>query len=248
MKLTSLALPWQGGLIAQTALALPPVSETFPAQHPAVVREMVSVSHGNLQRVKELVEAHPSLVKASWDWGFGDHETALGAASHVGSRPVAEYLIEHGAPPTIFSATMLGQLDVVKALIAANPGVEHLAGPHSIPLLAHAKFGGAGAAPVYEYLKSFGLPEQAASAPMSDDEAAALAGTYVFGVGPADKIEVTAAKGRLTFTRPGTFGRGLMHLGDRVFHPSGAPAVRIKFSEGTVTVWDPDLVLTAKRG
>jgi hypothetical protein len=28
------------------------------------------------------------LARAAWDWGFGDWETALGAASHMGSRPI----------------------------------------------------------------------------------------------------------------------------------------------------------------
>ena len=37
-------------------------------------------------RVKELVGRQPALAKATWDWGFGDWETSLGAASHVGHR------------------------------------------------------------------------------------------------------------------------------------------------------------------
>src|SRR5262249_19927954 len=80
-----------------------PVDESFPSRHPALVKEMVAVSHGNINRVRELVQQHPELAKAAWDWGYGDWETALGAASHVGNRPIAELLLEHGAPPTIFS-------------------------------------------------------------------------------------------------------------------------------------------------
>src|ERR1051325_6317119 len=114
----------------------------FPAHPPELVREMVIVSHFNLKRVKEIVEAHPALARAAQDWGFGDWETALGAASHMGNRPIAEYLIANGARPTLFSATMLGQLDVVKAFIAAQPGGQRIRGPHSISLLAHAKYGG----------------------------------------------------------------------------------------------------------
>src|SRR5262245_6396028 len=92
------------------------IPESFPTHAPDLVREIVSVSHGNVKRVKELVEARPSLAKAAIDWGYGDWETALGAASHVGNREIAEFLISNGAPPTLFSATMLGQLDVVKAM------------------------------------------------------------------------------------------------------------------------------------
>src|SRR5215475_6578448 len=89
-----------------------PVADTFPSQPRELVREMVTVSHFDLKRVKELVEARPSLARAAWDWGFGDWESALGAASHVGNRAIAGYLIEKGARPSLFSAAMLGQLDV----------------------------------------------------------------------------------------------------------------------------------------
>src|SRR5207244_7741332 len=112
-----------------------PADESFPSQHPSLAKEIVGVSHGNLARVRELVQQHPSLAKASWDWGYGDWETALGAASHVGQRAIAEFLLEQGAPPTLFSATMLGQLDVVKAFIAATPGLQKIRGPHSLSLM-----------------------------------------------------------------------------------------------------------------
>ncbi len=102
---------------------------------------MVAVSHGNVARVKELLAASPALAKAAWDWGYGDWESALGAASHVGNREIAALLLTNGAHPTIFSAAMLGQLDVVKAFIAASPGVQKTYGPHGISLLAHAKNG-----------------------------------------------------------------------------------------------------------
>jgi hypothetical protein len=70
-----------------------PVGDIFPTQPPELVREMVTVAHFDLNRVQELVVARPSLARAAWDWGFGDWETALGAASHMGNRPIAEYLI-----------------------------------------------------------------------------------------------------------------------------------------------------------
>ncbi len=169
------------------------ITDGFPSQPPELVREMVLVAHFNLVRVRELVEARPSLAKASWDWGFGDWESALGAASHVGNKPIAEYLISKGARPSLFSATMLGHLEVVKAFITAQPGVQRIRGPHSISLLAHAR----------------------------------------------------------AWTRKGTTGRGLVHLGDHTFHPIGAAAVRIRFAEDpggmVMTIHDPDLVLTARK-
>jgi len=58
----------------------------------------VVVAHFNLARVKELVGRHATLAKAAWDWGFGDWETALGAASHVGNRDIAELLLRLRRP------------------------------------------------------------------------------------------------------------------------------------------------------
>lgn len=226
---------------------LPAVPDTFPTQPPALAREMVTVAHGNFQRVRELVEDRPSLAKATWDWGFGDWESALGAASHTGNRDIAEYLMAHGARPTLFSAAMMGQLDVVKAFLAAQPGSQRIAGPHSISLLAHAQAGGARAEAVLRYLESLGDAGAAPTVPLSDEEIAALAGTYVFGPGPADQIAVTGNRGQLLFARQGTPGRPLLHTGGQVFYPAGANSVRIRFANSALTVHDPRLVLTAKR-
>ena len=236
--------------VAKSAAAVVAPTDLYPAQAPDLVREMVTVSHFNLARVKELVSAHPSLAKAAWDWGFGDWESALGAASHMGNRPIAEFLLSNGAHPSIFSATMLGQVDVVKAFIAAHPGVQRTAGPHSISLLAHARAGGANARPVFEFLQTVGDADAAAEAPLPDEVRSAILGTYIFGSGPSQQVDVTFEKGRLIWTRKGTVGRFLFHLGDQVFYPGGAPAVRIQFTEKagvrTMTVSDPYVVLVAK--
>ena len=88
-------------------------------------------------------------------------------------------------------------------------------------------------------------------APLSDTAQASLLGTYPFGPGENDRIEVAVDHGMLTWTRKGTMGRPLHHLGDRTFYPAGASAVRIRFNEenGTMvmTVSDPQPVLTAQR-
>ena len=110
----------------------------FPAHEPELVQEVVLVAHAQTARLKELVGRRPALAKVSFDWGFGDWETPIDAASHIGNREAAEFLIANGARATIFSAAMLGQLDAVKALIAAAPGIQKTKGPHSITLLRHA--------------------------------------------------------------------------------------------------------------
>jgi len=226
--------------------------ESFPSQHPHLAREIVGVAHRDLARVKELVTAHPSLAKASWDWGFGDWETALGSASHVGNRPIAEFLIDQGAPPTIFSAAMLGQLDVVKAYAAAMPNIHLLRGPHGIPLAAHARAGGAQAEGVLQFLTSLGDAAPAVPVvPLSDAERSALDGRYVFGSGPRDAFTVRSQGNLWGIQRDGGELRGLTHIGNLQFHPVGAPAARVKFERAasaiTLTVLDPDVVVMAKR-
>ena len=214
---------------------------------------MVGASHGNVARVKEIVGRSPAMARAAIDWGYGDWEDALGAASHVGSREIAEFLIAHGARPSIFSAAMLGQLDAVKAFISAMPGVEAIHGPHSITLLRHAMAGGAAAQPVVEYLKTLPAADRKPDAtPISADELGTLAGTYTFGPGPSDQLLVAVtAQGVLTIARPGAFPRNLTHLGDRVFYPAGATSARIKFTDAngalSVSVFDPDLIVAAAK-
>lgn len=234
-----------------------PVSDTFPSHPAELVREMVTVSHFDVKRVQELVERRPALARAAWDWGFGDWESALGAASHMGNRAIAEYLIGKGARPSLFSAAMLGQLDVVKAFIAAQPGMQRIRGPHSISLLAHAKAGGAGAQDVYDFLHSLGDADSDPEAPLSDGDRARLLGTYTFGISASQSIEVTVERNRflqtdqLTWTRKGSTGRPLYHLGGSVFFPAGAPDVRIRFAykdnNVTMSITDADLLLTAQR-
>lgn len=125
-----------------------------PALEAALVEEFVGNAHGNLQRVQELLAQEPALVNATWDWGGGDFETALGAASHMGRRDIALFLLDRGARLDIFAAAMLGRLEIVKAALEAFPEALHTAGPHGIPLLTHAEMGGTEAKTVLEYLQS----------------------------------------------------------------------------------------------
>lgn len=118
------------------------------------VGEFVSKAHGDFERVREMLAEEPALVNACWDWGGGDWETGLGAAAHMGRRDIAEFLLAHGARLDVFAAAMLGQLDVVKAIIAAQPEAKHTPGPHGIPLIVHAKAGGEAALDVLAFLEA----------------------------------------------------------------------------------------------
>ena len=201
---------------------------TFPHQDPALVRETVAVSHGNLPRLQELVDAFPELAKAAWDWGFGDWETALGAASHMGHRPIAEFLLTHGARLDLFAAAMLGDLAVVRGLIVAHPGIQGTPGPHGLTLLAHARAGRDPAREVVAYLESVGGADPVA-ATVPADRAARLAGEYVFGPGPQDRFTITWRDERLEFHPENGTARRLLRVADDQVHPSGAPSIVLRF-------------------
>ncbi|MFN8435511.1 MAG: hypothetical protein U0V18_15910 [Anaerolineales bacterium] len=126
--------------------------ETKPALDSKLVEEFVGNAHGNFARVKELLEQEAALVNATWDWGGGDFETALGAAAHMGNKQIANYLLEHGARLDVFAAAMLDKVDVVKAALEAYPEAVNTPGPHGIPLYVHAEAGDAKS--VLEYLDS----------------------------------------------------------------------------------------------
>ena len=133
---------------------VPPVS-TAPDRGPQIeaarIREFVIAGHGKLDVVKEMLTAQPALVNATWDWGGGDFETALGGASHMGQVQIAELLLASGARMDLFAAAMLGKLDIIKAAVAAFPEIVHVPGPHKIPLIAHAEKSGATA--VVDFLR-----------------------------------------------------------------------------------------------
>lgn len=109
---------------------------------PKLVVAFVGAGHNNLPRVKELVAQEPNLVLASWDWGGGDWETALGGAAHTGHREIAQFLLSSGARIDSFCAAMLGEREVLLALLKAEPSIATTKGPHGYTLLYHAAIGG----------------------------------------------------------------------------------------------------------
>jgi hypothetical protein len=133
----------KAGAVAGAALAARPLfAQTLPDRGPRLdmemVKEFVIAAHGDLEKTTKMLEAQPALVNATWDWGGGDWETGLGGASHMGNRPIAEYLLSKGARMDVFCATMLGKIEIVKAFLADDPKVVDLPGPHRIPLIRHA--------------------------------------------------------------------------------------------------------------
>ncbi len=236
-------------------------ADAFPQQHPGLVKDAVGASHGNFARIRELVERQPAMARASIDWGFGDWETCIDAAAHVGNKPIADFLLTNGARPTIFSAAMMGQLDAVKAFIAARPGIQKTLGPHGITLMAHAKAGGPDAAAVVQYLAALGDADApTATQPLELADRDALVGKYVYGPGPRDYFTVDLQPDffdktqlRPGIDRPNSPARRILgHLGNLVFFPTGVPTAKIAFAKEAgkvtqLTLADPNVMLTAKR-
>jgi uncharacterized protein len=104
--------------------------------------------------VREMLEEMPEILNVKYQWGDNDWESAIQAAAHVGSVPVAEYLLSRGAPLVICTAAMLGRKAEIESILAADASLIKQDGAHGIPLLAHAAFNGD--AELFAYLISRG--------------------------------------------------------------------------------------------
>jgi hypothetical protein len=232
-------------------VAPPAPHDAFPFHERGTVREIVVAAHSNVVRVRELLSNRPALANAGWDWGFGDWETPLAAAAHMGNKEIAGILLAAGARPTLFSAAMLGQLSVVRSYVEASPGIQRVRGAHGITLLQHARAGGA--AEVLAYLASIeGANEPYRNEPLDATARASCIGEYAFGPAPDQRLVVTGSNGGgLNLKRAGDSDRALLHQGRLVFHPPGAEAVRIQFAPGSpsssVTITDGPVVVVARR-
>jgi ankyrin repeat protein len=130
--------------------------------------EIVLVAHSDLERVKQLLDEDPSLLNSMYKpW----KEDPLGAASHVGNRQIAEYLLEKGAPLKITTSAMLGRFEEVERLLAEDASAANATGAHDISLLFHAAM--SGVVPIVEM-----IVEKGGSV---DDAGAALHGAVQFG-------------------------------------------------------------------
>ena len=236
----------------------------YPSMNDEMVSGIVGASHGNFDKVKEMVNARPELAGAAWDWGFGDWETALGAASHVGRRDIAEFLIANGARPDIFTYAMMGMLKSVQEIIETVPGIQTHGGPHGITLLQHAKnrledknisaTDAANVNKVISYLESLGNADvKPKSLEVSEDEKKKLVGEYRFGNGENEIFIVDLhRRGFLQIGRKGAFQRGLTKVDENTFSPVGAPSVKIIFKVQndkavSVTVHEPQPLVTGLR-
>ncbi len=115
-------------------------------------QEFVGNAHGDLEAIRVALESDATLANAASDWSGGDWETGLGAAAHMGRRDIADLLLGYGARLDMFAAAMLGEVEIVRAILTAHPELRDAKGPHGIPLRAHAEAGGEHARAVLELL------------------------------------------------------------------------------------------------
>ncbi len=130
------------------------MSDGPPALDSETVESFVAKAHGDFDGVRALLEDESALLNATWDWGGGDWETALGAAAHMGRRDIALFLLDHGARIDLFAAAMLGETEIVQATLSAYPSMRDVLGPHGIRLIEHARVGGDEARAVLELLET----------------------------------------------------------------------------------------------
>ena len=89
-----------------------------------------------------MLAANALLLNTSYKWSETDSETAIQAAAQVGSAPVAEFLLEQGAPLDICTPAMLGRVAEVERQLDVDPRNANSVGAHMIPLLPHAVWSG----------------------------------------------------------------------------------------------------------
>ncbi len=246
---------------------LPPEAAVFyryPSMDDNMVSGIVGAAHGNFDKVKQLVGLRPELAGAAWDWGFGDWETALGAASHVGRRDIAEYLISNGARPDIFTFTMFGMLKSVQDIIVSVPGIQIHTGPHGITLLQHARNrledknisakDRDNINKMIAYLEGLGNADvKPKSLDLTDEEKKKFIGDYRFGDGDNEIFEVNTHRlGFLQIGRKGISPRKLNKVDENIFSPAGAASVKIIFKMNnekaiSLSIHEPEPLVMATR-
>ncbi|MCR9253765.1 MAG: ankyrin repeat domain-containing protein [bacterium] len=105
------------------------------------IREFVFAAHKDFDETKRIIETKPLLLNCTNQAKKGDFETAVGGASHMGRKDIADLLVSKGARLDIFNYTFLGYHDFVKKLIEDYPDLLWAPGPHGFTLLHHAKVG-----------------------------------------------------------------------------------------------------------
>jgi ankyrin repeat protein len=100
------------------------------------INPFVSIAHADFDKVRQLLNANPALLntRASWD------ELAIEAAAHTGHLEMAEWLAEKGGAVSTCTAVLLGRVELVKQVLAADRLVIHERGAHDISILGYTAY------------------------------------------------------------------------------------------------------------
>lgn len=103
-----------------------------------LVEAFVGNAHGNLAKVRELLDTNPDLLSARAPW----NESAIEAATQTGNVAIIEYLISKGAPVDFFTSLVLGRTDQVASILRTDTSSARSRGVHDLPALYFAAVGG----------------------------------------------------------------------------------------------------------
>jgi ankyrin repeat protein len=170
--------------------AAPLVAPDGPAVPSRVVQQYVGISHGSLEKARELLDRHPGLLLAEAPWG----ELAVEAGAHVGYRELVQYQLDHGAPCSLTTAAMMGRAAFVRRLLAEDRQRIWDHGAHNFPPLWFAAVGGS---------RPEGRPAQLevaqvlldAGADVDSHKRGRTALHYAAQTGQVEMVELLAARG-----------------------------------------------------
>jgi len=103
-----------------------------------VINEYVAVAHGNLARMQELAVLYPAVLHANASWD----ELAVEAGAHVGFKDGVRFMLDHGAPCALPTASTMGMAAHAKKLLAEDPGRIWDCGAHNMPVMWFPAIGG----------------------------------------------------------------------------------------------------------
>jgi hypothetical protein len=138
--------------------------------------------------------------------------------------------------------------------------VQHIAGPHGISLLQHAKNGQsadkgdtADARKLVDYLVALGDADSLKYEDMQQTDKQKYLGDYKYGNGELDGFTIKLNMRKLlTLGKIGKFGGALYKTGENKFIYNGTSSVQVSFflkddKVISLTVTEPGLALTAKK-
>jgi len=199
-------------------------------------REFVGACHFPIDKVRKMLKGNPDLSRASWDWGFGDYESAIGACSHTGQIAIIDLLLAHGARPTIFTLATLDKVDAIKMYIETVPDARATEGPHSISMYRHAQAGKASR--VMEYLESVNLNIGRELFDTDFSKVSKFVGVFAWRPSQTQRFEIKWAEksGCLAVSTSGIIERNLIPLAEglepnEIFagRPAGSRGARVAF-------------------